>query len=34
LAGTQIVTFDHQDSMWVTRVGLNYKFGAPVRAAY
>jgi len=34
LAGAQIVSFDHQDSMWVTRVGLNYKFGGPVRAAY
>lgn len=27
--GAQTVNFDHQDSMWVTRIGLNVKFGAP-----
>jgi outer membrane immunogenic protein len=33
-AADRIVTFDHQDSMWVARVGLNVKLGAPVQAAY
>jgi opacity protein-like surface antigen len=25
----QTVNFDHQDAMWVARLGLNYRFGAP-----
>jgi hypothetical protein len=34
-AGQQNVTFDHHDSMWVSRVGINMKLGgAPVVAKY
>jgi outer membrane immunogenic protein len=33
-AGAQTVNFDHQDSMWVSRIGLNVKFGGPVVAKY
>ena len=31
-AGVQ--TFRHNDSVWVSRVGLNVRFGAPVVAKY
>ena len=27
-------TFKHSDSVWISRIGINYKWGAPVRAAY
>jgi outer membrane immunogenic protein len=31
----ELKRFDHHDSVWVTKIGLNYRFGgAPVRAAY
>jgi outer membrane immunogenic protein len=33
-AGAQNVTFDHHDSMWVSRIGLNVKLGGPVVARY
>jgi len=34
-AGAQNVTFDHLDSMWVSRVGINVRFGgAPVVAKH
>jgi outer membrane immunogenic protein len=34
-AGGQNVTFDHHDSMWVSRIGINVKLGAgPVVARY
>jgi hypothetical protein len=29
-----LANFTHGDSMWLTRVGVNVKFGGPVIAAY
>ena len=26
--------FEHYDSMWVSRVGINYRWGSPVVARY
>jgi outer membrane immunogenic protein len=32
--GGQTFRFRHSDSMWVSRIGLNYRWGAPVVARY
>jgi outer membrane immunogenic protein len=33
-AGLQTVNFDNNDSMWVSRIGINFRWGAPVVAKY
>jgi outer membrane immunogenic protein len=33
-AGDQTVRFDHQDSMWVSRMGINVRWGAPLYSKY
>jgi outer membrane immunogenic protein len=33
-SNAQNFTVSHQDALWVTRVGLNYRWGAPVVARY
>jgi outer membrane immunogenic protein len=34
IAGPATFNFTHSDSMWISRIGLNYRWGAPVVARY